>query len=104
MDAHDEEMRSIIAKCDRFKKEVDKFTASLSENLNTYCATNDMMIDALYKGTSLEREYKRTNSAIRLSMVMLISALNDSKKMADIGSVMKATLEKTCLEDNNNED
>lgn len=103
MDSHEEEMRSVIAKCERFKEEVDKFTATLSENLSTYCATNDMMIDALYKGTSLEREFKHTNSAIRLSMVMLIGALNDSKKMADIGSVMKATLEKTCHEDNNNE-
>lgn len=95
MDEREKELRSIIDKCQVFKAELTKFVVNLDTNINAYCDTNDMLIGTVYKGTSMEFRFTETNKTIRMATVLLTNALMESSKMADIGAVMKATLEKT---------
>lgn len=88
------ELESVLKKSDDFQKLIDTFVADMSKNIDIYCKGNDVLIDAVYKGTSLEKEFRKNNSAIRLAMLMLSKAVTDSKKMASIESVVRATFEK----------
>lgn len=93
-DEYKNELESVFKKSEDFQKLIDTFVTEMSKNIDIYCNGNDMLIDAMYKDTSLEKEFRKNNSMIRLTMLMLSKALTDSKKMASIESVMRATFEK----------